>query len=93
MIDKIKSLVATRCFRFTMHATDQFAASPLNVADFQHAISNSMVSKRERDETGEAPYKYTLLGRSKGGKSVYCEGKIVKSGEREEFKVISVHVA
>lgn len=59
----------------------------------QNAIIYGKLIKKERDETGVAKYKYTIIGPALDGDPLYCCGKIRKRRSGEEYFIITFHGA
>lgn len=55
------------------------------------SIINEVVVKKERDETGIARYKYTIIGPALDGCMLYCCGKIIEHEGSKYFFIITFH--
>lgn len=87
----ILRLVAQERVKFSRKAWQEVQGPFFAVADVLHALLNGVVVKRERDETGQARFKYTVHGPSLGGRTVYCAGKVIADEDEALFFVITNH--
>jgi hypothetical protein len=76
------------------HALTAVEGGELDVDDIQFALMTATeISKRERDEFGGAVdgYKYTIVGKARGGLPIYTCGKIVEWLDGRTYFLISAH--
>ncbi len=90
---KIRWLVSRGYIEFSQKGYRQLFDGPYNRDDVQNAIMFGKVTKKERDETRVAKYKYTIIGPTLGGDELYCCGKIRKMRSGEEYFIITFHGA
>jgi len=91
--EKILWLASRDLMEFSGKGYQQIFEGPYNRRDVQNAIAYGKVMKKERDETGVAKYKYTIIGPALSGDPLYCCGKIRKRRSGEEYFIITFHGA
>lgn len=91
--EQIQKLVSRGLLDFSEKAFRQLFAGIYDEEDIQNAILLGTVIKKERDETGVAKYKYTIIGPSLRGDQIYCCGKIRKKGNGRIYFIITFHGA
>lgn len=89
---QIASLVKHRQVLFSAKARHQLDMGDFDTDDLIHSILYGQVVKKEKDERKESQYKYTIIGPSHSGDSIYSCGKIVKLLEKTYF-IITFHEA
>jgi len=89
--EKILWLVARGLIEFSGKGYQQLFEGPYNRSDVQNAIAYGKLLKKERDETGAAKYKYTIIGPALSGDPLYCCGKIRQRRSGEEYFIITFH--
>lgn len=77
---------------FSRKAENLLETGRYSFDDLKHSLVNGHVRKKEKDETGEAQYKYTIIGRARSGEKIYSCGKIVHRGRKRYF-IITFHQA
>jgi len=77
---------------FSQKAEHLFEIGRFSFEDLKHSLLNGYVRKKERDETGEARYKYTIIGPARSGEAIYSCGKIVHR-QRKQYFIITFHEA
>lgn len=87
---QITELVKYRQVLFSAKARHQLDVGHFNTDDLIHSIVRGKVVKKERDEQKESQYKYTIIGPSCSGASIYSCGKIVKL-LRKAYFIITFH--
>jgi hypothetical protein len=90
--ERIRQLVLAGRLSFSAKAIDQLFCGLFDYEDLIHSILFGQVIKKERDESGIARYKYTIIGPSRSGEPVYSCGKVRKREGREYF-IITFHSA
>jgi len=75
---------------FSQKAQQQLDLGNFDTHDLLHSILHGKIIKKEKDEKKKAKYKYTIIGPSRTGYSIYSCGKIVKLLEKTYF-VITFH--
>jgi len=88
--NKIISLVKDHRVIFSGKARHQLDLGVFDTDDVIHSILYGKVIKKERDEQKVSEYKYTIIGPSRSGVSIYSCGKIVNLFERTYF-IITFH--
>ena len=73
-------------------ARHQLDTSPFDTDDLIESILLGSLMKKEKDETKRTKYKYTIIGPSRSGTSIYSCGKEVNLGEKKYF-IITFHKA
>jgi len=91
--EKILSLASRGFIEFSGKGYQQLFDGPYNRSDVQNAIAYGSLVKKERDETGVAKYKYTIIGPALSGDPLYCCGKIRPRRSGEEYFIITFHSA
>jgi len=87
---EILRLIQQRRYLFSSKARDQLNDGRFLTEDLVHSIIHGRVTKKERDETGKARYKYTIIGPAISGEQIYSCGKIVHL-DRKTYFVITFH--
>ena len=75
---------------FSQKAEHLLKIGRFSFEDLKHSLPNVHVRKKERDEIGEAQYKYTIIGRACSGEAIYSCGKIVRRQGKQYF-IITFH--
>lgn len=88
--DEIQYLVNRDCIIFSRKANYFLKAGRFSFDDLKNSLLNGYVRKKERDETGEARYKYTIIGPALSGEEIYSCGKIVRRKGKQYF-IITFH--
>ena len=86
---QIVSLVEHHQILLSKKARHQLDIGKIDTDDLTHSILYGKVVKKERDERKESKYKYTIIGPSHSGTSVYSCGKIIKLLKRTYFIITS----
>jgi len=73
-------------------ARGQLDKGEFDTDDLIHSIVHGSVVKKEKDETKQSRYKYTIIGPSQSGTQVYSCGKPVRL-MGEVYFVITFHEA
>jgi len=89
---QIKVLVEREAMLLSEKAQNQLDAGPFSFDDLKHSLLHGEVKKKERDEQKKAKYKYTIVGPSEGGQTIYSCGKVMKADGNVYF-VITFHEA
>lgn len=87
---QIKNLVKSHKIIFSGKARHQFDTGDFDTDDLINSITHGEMLKKEKDETEKSQYKYTIVGSSCSGASIYSCGKIVKLFEKNYF-IITFH--
>jgi len=91
--ESIKKLVRAERIAFSKKARSVLFSGILTLDDLICSVLNGSVVKREKDETGRAKLKYTIIGPALSGRSVYSCGKIVRDEREKEYFIITFHEA
>jgi hypothetical protein len=91
--ERIKELVRDRRIRFSGKVEKLLSGLELDREEICEAVLDGTVTKRERDETGQSRWKYTVIGPSRSGRKVYCAGKVILTNYGMRFFVITAHWA
>lgn len=89
---EITELVQRRQILFSAKARRELDEGRCDSDDLMHSSIHGNVIKKERDEKKESQYKYTIIGPSRSGTSIYSCGKVVKLLRKVWF-VITFHEA
>lgn len=87
---QIIKLSKERLVLFSGKAQHQLDIGIFDTDDLIHSIIHGKVMKKEKDERKESLYKYTIIGPSLSGTSIYSCGKIVKLLKKTYF-IITFH--
>ena len=88
--DQIISLVKDRQVLFSAKARHQLDTGTFDTDDLIHSVLYGQVVKKERDGQKASRYKYTIVGPSRSGDSIYSCGKIINLLEKAYF-IITFH--
>jgi hypothetical protein len=88
--NQIISLVKDHRVLFSAKARHQLDAGIFDTDDLVHSVLYGEVIKKERDEQKASQYKYTIVGPSRSGASIYSCGKIINLFEKIYF-IITFH--
>lgn len=83
-------LVQQHRVEYSAKAQRQREQWPYSIDDLYHSIIHVILHKKERDETGKAKYKYTIIGPSLAGYPIYSCGKIITLRGKRYF-VLTFH--
>lgn len=86
----ITKLVKAGRILLSSKARHQLDTGHFDTDDLVHSIIRGRVAKKERDELGHSQYKYTIIGPSHKGNSIYSCGKVVKL-KRKLYFIITFH--
>lgn len=89
---QIARLVKEHRLLLSAKARHQADVGFFDTDDLVYSIIHGKVVKKERDERKESQYKYTIIGPSSSGGSIYSCGKIIKLLEKTYF-IITFHEA
>lgn len=89
----IRRLAQQGLLRLSDKAESCVATTMLDVEDIENAIIEGRLVKRERDETGQVRWKYTIIGPAHSGRPVYCAGKVITTGGGVRYFVLTAHWA
>ncbi|HIE30354.1 TPA: DUF4258 domain-containing protein [Candidatus Poribacteria bacterium] len=87
---EIVRLIQQRRYLLSSKARNQLHVGRFSTEDLLNSIIYGRVTKKERDETGKARYKYTIIGPALSGEQIYSCGKIVYL-DRKTYFVITFH--
>lgn len=87
---QIIELVKNHQVIFSEKAQHQLDVGRFGTDDLIHSILHGKVVKKEKDEQKLSQYKYTIIGPSHSGASIYSCGKIVKLLEKN-YLIITFH--
>jgi len=90
--EQILDLVNRRQVIFSGKARYQLDTGEFDTDDLIYSILHGQVVKKERDELRTSRYKYTIIGKSISGKSLYSCGKVVELLDRNYF-ILTFHEA
>jgi hypothetical protein len=90
--EEIIYLIERDLFLFSQKAEQLLEFGQFSFEDLKHSLLNGYVRKKERDETREARYKYTIIGPARSGEAIYSCGKIVRRQGKQYF-IITFHEA
>ncbi|MCI0695599.1 hypothetical protein L0337_26790 [candidate division KSB1 bacterium] len=90
--EEIIYLVERDFLIFSQKAEHLLEIGRFSFDDLKHSLLNGYVRKKERDEIGEARYKYTIIGPARSGEAIYSCGKIVRRHGKQYF-IITFHEA
>lgn len=76
---------------FSAKASRALREGRFSLDDLIGSILNGAVVKKERDETGKARYKYTIIGPALGGRRLYSCGKVIEYEGGKRFFIITFH--
>lgn len=88
--NQIISLVKDHQVLFSAKARHQLDTGIFDSDDLIHSVLYGQVVKKERDEERASHYKYTIIGPSRSGITIYSCGKIVNLLEKAYF-IITFH--
>ncbi len=88
--NQIIGLVKDHQVLFSAKARHQLDTGTFDTDDLIHSVLYGEVVKKERDEQRAARYKYTIVGPSRSGMTIYSCGKIVNLFEKNYF-IITFH--
>jgi hypothetical protein len=87
---EIVRLIQQRRYLLSSKARNQLHVGRFSTEDLLNSIIHGQVTKKERDETGKAKYKYTIIGPALSGERIYSCGKIIYLDGKTYF-VITFH--
>jgi hypothetical protein len=90
--EEIIYLIERDLLLFPQKAEQLLEFGRFSFEDLKHSLLNGYVRKKERDETREAQYKYTIIGPARSGETIYSCGKIVRRQGKQYF-IITFHEA
>ena len=88
--NQIISLVKDHQVLFSAKARHQLDTGIFDTDDLIHSVLYGEVIKKERDEEKVSEYKYTIVGPSRSGVSIYSCGKIINLLKKNYF-IITFH--
>ena len=88
--NQIINLVKDRQVLFSAKARHQLDVGVFDTDDIIHSVLYGKVAKKEKDEQKVSQYKYTIVGPSRSGVSIYSCGKIINLLEKAYF-IITFH--
>ncbi len=92
--ERISLLVRSGQYHLSEHVVNEkIAPNDYLVEDIEDSILSGSIVKSERDEVGVSVdgKKYTILGQTRDGLSLYTVGKIVRDDEGELYFVITIY--
>ena len=87
---QIAKLVERHQVLFSAKARRQLDVGIFDTDDLIYSITHGKVVKKEKDERKESQHKYTIIGPSHSGGSIYSCGKIVRFLKKTYF-IITFH--
>lgn len=88
--NQITGLVKDHQVLFSAKARHQLDIGIFDTDDLIHSVLYGEVVKKERDEQKTAHYKYTIVGPSRSGVTIYSCGKIINLLGKAYF-IITFH--
>lgn len=88
--NQIISLIKNHQILFSTKARHQLDTGIFDADDLIHSVLYGEVIKKEKDEKKVAQYKYTIIGPSRSGASIYSCGKTISLLEKAYF-IITFH--